>query len=261
MLASVGLGAVDRRAAREAVAATAARIGVHVDPDARVEQLSVGERQRVEIIKALYHDCRVLILDEPTAVLTPQDVDALFATVRRLRAEGMGVVFITHKLREVVAIADRVTVLRSGRLVATRAVAELDTPTIAALMVGDAGVLAEPDSSAAVGAQIVAGTSTAPVADGRAGARGARRDARRRRRPPPRRRVAVGRRRRDRRRRRRQRQRPDRAGRGAVRDAASRLPAASTSTASTSPPPTPSGASAPGSGGSPRTAAAASSRT
>ncbi len=165
MLASVGLGAVDRRAAREAVAATAARIGVHVDPDARVERLSVGQRQRVEIIKALHHDCRVLILDEPTAVLTPQDVDALFTTVRRLRAEGMGVVFITHKLREVVAIADRVTVLRRGRLVATRAVAGLDTPTIAALMVGDAGVLGEPDSSAAVGAQIVAATSTAPVAE------------------------------------------------------------------------------------------------
>src|SRR5262245_52100985 len=165
MLASVGFGAVDRRAAREAVAATAVRIGVHVDPDARVERLSVGQRQRVEIIKALHHDCRVLILDEPTAVLTPQDVDALFATVRRLRAEGIGIVFITHKLREVVAIADRVTVLRRGRVVATRPLTGLDTPTIAALMVGDAGVLSEPDSSAAVGAQVVADTSTAPVAE------------------------------------------------------------------------------------------------
>jgi ABC-type uncharacterized transport system ATPase subunit len=165
MLASVGLGAVDRRAAREAVAATAARIGVHVDPDARIEQLSVGQRQRVEIIKALHHDCRVLILDEPTAVLTPLDVDALFTTVRRLRAEGMGVLFITHKLREVVAIADRVTVLRRGRVVATRALAGLDTPTIAALMVGDASVLGEPDASAAVGVQIVADTSTAPLAE------------------------------------------------------------------------------------------------
>jgi simple sugar transport system ATP-binding protein len=146
------------------VAATAARIGVHVDPDARVERLSVGQRQRVEIIKALHHDCRVLILDEPTAVLTPQDVDALFTTMRRLRVEGMGVLFITHKLREVVAIADRVTVLRRGRVVATRPLAGLDTPTIAALMVGDAGVLGETDTSAAVGAQIVADASTAPVA-------------------------------------------------------------------------------------------------
>src|SRR5262245_63988846 len=163
MLASVGFGAVDRRAAREAVVATAARIGVHVDPDARVERLSVGQRQRVEIIKALHHDCRVLILDEPTAVLTPQDADALFTTVRRLRGEGVGVVFITHKLREVVAIADRVTVLRRGRVVATRPLAGLDTPTIAALMVGDAGVLRAPDSSAAVGASVVVDSSGVPV--------------------------------------------------------------------------------------------------
>jgi simple sugar transport system ATP-binding protein len=146
------------------VIGTAARIGVHVDPDARVERLSVGQRQRVEIIKALHHECRVLILDEPTAVLTPQDAEALFATVRRLRAEGMGVVFISHKLREVVAIADRVTVLRRGRVVTTRAMAGLDTATLAALMVGDAGVLGEPDTSAAVGVQVVVDTSSAPAA-------------------------------------------------------------------------------------------------
>jgi simple sugar transport system ATP-binding protein len=163
MLASVGLGGVDRRAARDAVIGTAARIGVHVDPDARVERLSVGQRQRVEIIKALHHECRVLILDEPTAVLTPQDAEALFATVRRLRAEGIGVVFISHKLREVVAIADRVTVLRRGRVVTTRAMAGLDTATLAALMVGDADVLGEPDTSAAVGAQVVVDTSSAPA--------------------------------------------------------------------------------------------------
>jgi general nucleoside transport system ATP-binding protein len=165
MLASVGLGSVNRRAARESVVATASRIGLDVDPDARVERLSVGQRQRVEIIKALHHDCRVLILDEPTAVLTPQDIGALFATIRRLRAEGLGIVFISHKLREVVAIADRVTVLRRGRLVATRAVAGLDTPTMAALMVGDAGVLREPDSSAAVGAHVVVDTSIAPAVE------------------------------------------------------------------------------------------------
>lgn len=136
MLSSAGLGSVDRRAARAAVQATAARIGVHVDPDARIESLSVGERQRVEIIKALHHDCRVLILDEPTAVLVPQDVDALFASVRRLCADGLGVVFISHKLREVIAIADRVTVLRRGRLVATKPITGLDPARIAALMVG-----------------------------------------------------------------------------------------------------------------------------
>jgi simple sugar transport system ATP-binding protein len=163
MLASAGLGGVDRRAAREAVVATASRIGVHVDPDARVERLSVGQRQRVEILKALHHECRVLILDEPTAVLTPQDVEALFATIRRLRVEGMGVVFISHKLREVAAIADRVTVLRRGRVVATRPVSGLDTATMAALMVGDAGVLREPDTSAAVGAQVVVDPSSPPA--------------------------------------------------------------------------------------------------
>jgi general nucleoside transport system ATP-binding protein len=152
MLAGVGLGGVDRRAARVAVQETAARLGVTVDPDARVEELSVGERQRVEIIKALHHDCRVLILDEPTAVLTPLDVDALFATVRRLRAEGIGVVFISHKLREVVAIADRVTVLRRGRVVATQAAGGLDTSKLAELMIGHTAVA---DATiAAVGAAI-----------------------------------------------------------------------------------------------------------
>ena len=136
MLAAVGLGAVDRRAARVGVQDTAARLGLHVDPDARVEQLSVGERQRVEILKALHHDCRVLILDEPTAVLTPLDVEALFATIRRLRSEGIGIVFISHKLREVVAIADRVTVLRRGRVVATQPIGGLDPGHLADLMIG-----------------------------------------------------------------------------------------------------------------------------
>ena len=136
MLAAVGLGAVDRRAARVSVQDTAARLGLHVDPDARVEQLSVGERQRVEILKALHHDCRVLILDEPTAVLTPLDVEALFATIRRLRSEGIGIVFISHKLREVVAIADRVTVLRRGRVAATQPIGGLDPGHLADLMIG-----------------------------------------------------------------------------------------------------------------------------
>ena len=136
MLASIGLGTVDRRAARVAVEQSAARLGVGVDPDARVEQLSVGERQRVEILKALHHECRVLILDEPTAVLTPLDVDALFGTIRRLRSEGIGVVFISHKLREVAAIADRVTVLRRGRIVTTQPIGTLDSDHLAELMIG-----------------------------------------------------------------------------------------------------------------------------
>ena len=123
---------------RDAVAAAAARLGVDVRPDAIVEQLSVGERQRVEIVKALFNDCRVLILDEPTAVLVPQDVARLFVSIRRLTATGMGVLFISHKLHEVMEIADRVTVLRRGRLVITRPAAGLDPDAIAALMMGAA---------------------------------------------------------------------------------------------------------------------------
>ncbi len=207
MLAAVGLGAVDLRSARSAVEATASRIGVGIDPDARVERLSVGERQRVEIIKALHHDCRVLILDEPTAVLTPLDVDALFGTIRRLRSEGIGVVFISHKLREVVAIADRITVLRRGRVVATQPAGGLDTSRLADLMIGHADV-ADAAIAPAVGA-------TPVTARGRAGFRAARRHRRgvggpqrhagRRRCAPSRRRVDQRRAGRDRRCRRRQR--------------------------------------------------------
>ncbi len=91
MLTHVGYGPVDRRASRAGVVGAAERLGVHVDPDAVVESLSVGERQRVEIVKALSHDCRVLILDEPTAVLVPQDVQRLFASIRSLTAAGIAV--------------------------------------------------------------------------------------------------------------------------------------------------------------------------
>lgn len=136
MLVGVGLGWIDRAAARPGVLEAAAKLGVTVDPDAVVERLSVGERQRVEILKALFHDCRLLILDEPTAVLVPQDVDALFGSIRRLTAQGIGVIFISHKLHEVVAIADRVSILRRGRIVASRPAAGLDLRQIAALMVG-----------------------------------------------------------------------------------------------------------------------------
>ena len=92
-------------------------LGLGVEPRARVWQLSVGEQQRVEILKALYREARVLILDEPTAVLTPQEVDELFAVLRTLREAGTTIVLITHKLAEVKALADRVTVMRAGRVV------------------------------------------------------------------------------------------------------------------------------------------------
>lgn len=162
MLATVGLGPADRGGARALVLATAERIGLAIHPDAAVESLSVGERQRVEILKALYHDCRVLILDEPTAVLVPHDVRALFATIRRLAADGMGVVFISHKLHEVVDIADRITVLRRGRRVATQPAAGLDPARIAALMIGSETTRITP----AVAAQIGASPEGSPAAAG-----------------------------------------------------------------------------------------------
>jgi len=112
------------------------RYGIAVDPRARIWQLSVGEQQRVEILKALYREARILILDEPTAVLTPQEAEALFGTLRTMAAEGRTVIFISHKLHEVKAVADRVTVLRGGRNVATVAAAGATTRELAAMMVG-----------------------------------------------------------------------------------------------------------------------------
>jgi simple sugar transport system ATP-binding protein len=106
-----------------------------VDPSARVTDLSIGQQQRVEILKALSRDCRILILDEPTAVLIPSEVEALFATLRSLVADGMAVVFISHKLAEVRAISDRVTVLRRGRPVGT-VDGQTDEQTLARMMVG-----------------------------------------------------------------------------------------------------------------------------
>ena len=126
---------VDERAARARAADAAAAYGITVDPGAVVADLSIGEQQRVEILKALARDCRILVLDEPTAVLVPQQVDALFETLRALVARGLGVVFISHKLAEVRAISDRVTVLRRGR-VAGSAPGSTDERELARLMVG-----------------------------------------------------------------------------------------------------------------------------
>jgi ABC-type uncharacterized transport system ATPase subunit len=115
---SRGLG-LDLDEARRRVVGASERFGITIKPDARVDDLSVGQQQRVEILKALSRDCRILILDEPTAVLVPDEVQALFGTLRSLVADGLSVVFISHKLAEVRAISNRVSVLRRGRLVGT----------------------------------------------------------------------------------------------------------------------------------------------
>ena len=125
-----------RRLARRKLVELGQRFGLGVDPDARVGTLSVGEKQRVEILKALYRGARVLILDEPTAVLTPQEVDGLFATLRGFVDEGLAVIFISHKLDEVMAVSRRVAVLRQGRLVAERDTAATTPAELAELMVG-----------------------------------------------------------------------------------------------------------------------------
>ncbi len=130
------LGGLRRAAAAAEVAALAERHRLPVDPRARVGELSVGVQQRVEILKALHHDARVLILDEPTAVLTPHEVDELFRVLRALNARGTTIVLISHKLAEVKALAHRVTVMRDGRVVGGGEAASLTPEAIAELMVG-----------------------------------------------------------------------------------------------------------------------------
>ncbi len=130
-----GLGLLDLKTARAKVREISERFGFEIDPDARIEDLPVGAQQRVEIIKALSRDAEVLILDEPTAVLTPQETDELIEIMRQLKARGTSIVFITHKLREVRAVADAITVIRRGRVVGT-ASPESSESELAGLMVG-----------------------------------------------------------------------------------------------------------------------------
>jgi general nucleoside transport system ATP-binding protein len=127
---------VNPRHIERRVAELGERYRIAVDPRARVWQLSLGEQQRVELLKALYREARVLILDEPTAVLTPQESESLFETLRVMASEGRTVIFISHKLHEVTAVSDRVTVLRAGKNVATVDTADATPRSLAALMVG-----------------------------------------------------------------------------------------------------------------------------
>ncbi len=128
-------GSMDMNKARQRVIEISERFGFNVDPDAMVEDLPVGVQQRVEIIKALSRDAKVLVLDEPTAVLTPQETDELMQIMRQLAKSGTSIVFITHKLREVREVADRITVIRLGKVVGTAA-PSASTSELASLMVG-----------------------------------------------------------------------------------------------------------------------------
>jgi general nucleoside transport system ATP-binding protein len=125
-----------RSAAREKLEALMARSGLAVDLDAPIRALSVGERQRVEILKALYRDVCILILDEPTAVLTPQEIDELFVILKGLADQGLAIIFISHKLGEVRALSHRILVLRAGKVVAELATVEAERERLAELMVG-----------------------------------------------------------------------------------------------------------------------------
>ena len=127
---------LDFASARERILQISDRYGLGVDPDVLVEYLGVGDRQRVEILKALYRGARILILDEPTAVLVPQEVAALFDALSGLKAEGLAIIFISHKLDEVLDVADDITVIRAGTTVGTADPATMDARALAQMMVG-----------------------------------------------------------------------------------------------------------------------------
>jgi general nucleoside transport system ATP-binding protein len=141
----------DVRAVTRRITELSHRYRLEVDPDAVIWQLSVGERQRVEIIKALYRDVSLLILDEPTAVLTPNEVEDLFAVFRQMVTDGRALVFISHKIREVLALSDRITVLRNGRNVGTVLPRDVTPQQLAEMMVGHELPQLEPADEAAAG--------------------------------------------------------------------------------------------------------------
>ena len=116
----------------------AKKLGFDIDPSSKIEELSVGQQQRVEILKAIYRNARILVLDEPTAVLTPQETREIFEVLRRLRGEGASIIFISHKLDEVIEIADRITVIRRGKVVGSRRPSQTNENELAELMVGRA---------------------------------------------------------------------------------------------------------------------------
>ncbi len=154
-----------RAAARRRVLEIADLFGLPIDPDARISRLSVGERQRVEIVKALYRDARILILDEPTAVLARPEAMRLFETLRGMTKGGLSLIFISHKLHEVMAASDRVAVLRGGKLVATRETARTTADELAELMVGRQVVRPKREARAA-GAPVIRAENVTVTARG-----------------------------------------------------------------------------------------------
>ena len=143
VLENIVLGQEDRRGplldlskSRQRLIEFSKKYGLEIDPDVRVGELPVGVQQRVEILKALYRQARILVLDEPTAVLTPQEIESLFQVMRNLRDSGLSIIFITHKLKEVMQVADRITVMRRGKVVGTTTPDETDEGQLAEMMVG-----------------------------------------------------------------------------------------------------------------------------
>ncbi|MDE0067471.1 MAG: ABC transporter ATP-binding protein [Acidimicrobiaceae bacterium] len=133
---ALGLGTADMDQVGERLTELAETYSLGIDPDALIWQLAVGERQRVEILKALYRDAQLLVLDEPTAVLTPQEVNDFFVTLRQIADDGRGLIFISHKLHEVMALSDRITVLRDGKVSGSTTPAETSRQQLAQMMVG-----------------------------------------------------------------------------------------------------------------------------
>ncbi len=146
---------LDRERAEERIRELSHQYGLDVDPTAYVRDLPVGAQQRVEIVKALYREADILILDEPTAVLTPQEAEDLFRVMRSLAEQGKSIIFISHKLKEVLSVADRITVLRGGRVVGTRRPEEATEADLAEMMVGRKVVLTVPKSDVHPGEEVL----------------------------------------------------------------------------------------------------------
>ena len=146
---------LDVETARRKIRKVSQEYGLEVDPDSVIEDMPVGVQQRVEILKALYRDAKILVLDEPSAVLTPQEVEDLFRIMRQLTERGVSIIFITHKLKEVLAIADRITVMRRGQVAGSTTPAETDEHGLAAMMVGRDVILSVEKTAASPGSVVL----------------------------------------------------------------------------------------------------------